>query len=190
MDCQRCGRRDALIHLTEISGGRTVNVWLCPACARDRQASRKRSEESDEALFGDRGISRAAPTGEGDPLAAFLGEEGLQYFNSDPAGEETCPTCGFKIETFFRLNRLGCPGCYRAFAPNLRPILARLHGRAIHLGKVPQTNFQGHNPLAEMTRTRVALEKAITAEDFEEAARLRDLLKSLQAMRDRDTETR
>ena len=81
-------------------------------------------------------------------------------------------------------SRLGCPSCYRAFSGSLRPMLARLHGRTIHLGKVPQTSLTGQNSLAEMTRTRVALEKAVSAEDFEEAARLRDFLKDLQARRD------
>ncbi len=42
-------------------------------------------------------------------------------------------------------------------------------------------NLTGQNPLAEVTRVRVALEKAVAAEDFEEAAGLRDHLKELEA---------
>ena len=189
MDCQGCGKRDALIHLTEISNGEVVNIWLCPACARERQAAGKSSEDSDGALFGSSASSGALPPDGGENLAAFLGEEGLEKSSNDSDITRSCPGCGFKLETFFQLNRLGCPECYRAFEGNIRPLLSRLHGRTIHLGKVPLTSPQGHNPLAEMTRTRVALEKAVSTEDFEEAARLRDYLKELQEKRDQDTST-
>jgi protein arginine kinase activator len=180
MDCQRCGRQDALVHLTEIRDGEVFSIWLCPACAKDRQVIRPPLGESDEALFDQGTAPDPATPGDADPLADFLGEDDFQQRMVDPAGIRTCPACGFQLEDFFRQNRLGCPGCYRAFEPNLRPFLARHHGRAIHLGKVPPASSQGYNPLADMTRARVALEKAVAAEDFEEAARLRDHLKMLQ----------
>ena len=40
-----------------------------------------------------------------------------------------------------------------------------------------------------MTRTRVALEKAVALEDYEEAAKLRDYLKNLQDIRAQETES-
>jgi protein arginine kinase activator len=190
MDCQRCGKRDALIHLTEINDGQVSSLWLCPECARERQSPDREDSSGGEPLFQSYGSGPGpfAPDEE-DTLAAFLGEEGIRPRNVDPEGVSECPECEFRLETFFRLNRLGCPECFRAFEPNLRPVLARLHGRTIHLGKVPRTSPPGRNPLAEMTRTRVALEKAVAAENFEEAARLRDYLKMLQAARDREADS-
>lgn len=190
MDCQRCGKQDALIHLTEINDGEISSLWLCPGCARERQSPGQDNLPGGGPLFRSFGAGpRPFAPDEEDSLAAFLGEEGIQHRNVDPAGVNVCPECEFRLETFFRLNRLGCPECYRAFDPNIRPLLARLHGRTIHLGKVPRTSPPGRNPLAEMTRTRVALEKAVSTEDFEEAARLRDYLKMLQAARAREADS-
>lgn len=192
MDCQNCGQREALIHLTEIRDGQVVNRWLCPACAREKQAARRNHDDVDGAFFGsdEGGQDPLTPPAEmTDPLAMFMGEDSLRWKNLDPDGVDTCPVCGFKLELFVRTAQLGCPGCYRAFAPNLRPLLARLHGQTIHLGKVPQTNPQGPNTLAEMTRARISLEKAVAVEDFEEAARLRDYLRQLQDLRTREAAT-
>lgn len=189
MDCQRCGKHDALVHLTEINDGQVHSLWLCPACARERQNRGLGHGESDHNLFGDPEGDDLTTGGEEDPLESFLGADSMRRRHADRAVIRTCPVCGFQIETYFRLNRLGCAGCYRAFAPNIRPLLAHHHGRTIHLGKVPPANPQGQNPLAEMTRTRVALEKAVAVEDFEEAARLRDYLKSLQSRQGRNGET-
>jgi protein arginine kinase activator len=186
MDCQHCGKKDALIHLTEIRRGEVHSLWLCPECARRRKASpRTEGGTSDQELFGRAPASPVSGGEEDDSLSTFLGEDGIRHRNLDPGGIRVCPVCGFRLEDFFRHGKLGCPGCYRAFEPNLRPWLARHHGRTIHLGKVPPATAQGKNPLAEMTRTRVALEKAVAAEDFEEAARLRDHLKALQARQHR-----
>lgn len=185
MDCQRCGKHDALVHLTEINEGQVRSLWLCPACARARQNGLRGHGESDHNLFGDGEGEEFHPGAEEDPLDSFLGADSLRRRQNDRAVIRTCPVCGFQIETYFRLNRLGCAGCYRAFASNIRPLLAHHHGRTIHLGKVPPANPQGQNPLAEMTRARVALEKAVAVEDFEEAARLRDHLKTLQGRQNR-----
>jgi protein-arginine kinase activator protein McsA len=53
-------------------------------------------------------------------------------------GEVTCPACGFS-ESRLRLSlELGCPACYRAFAPHLSTFLPRLHTGTRHTGKIPQ----------------------------------------------------
>lgn len=189
MDCQSCGKKDALIHLTEITGGEVVNVWLCPACARERQISAQDHEESDGDLFGETGVPRPIASGDDELLAAFLGMD-RKFLSADtPAENLICPKCGFSLEQFRRTSRLGCPDCYRAFEPNIRALLSRFHGRTVHLGKMPDSNLAGQNPLAEVTRARVALEKAVAAEDFEEAAGLRDYLKELQDRQDKSQDT-
>jgi protein arginine kinase activator len=186
MECQGCGRKDALIHLTEISRGRVVNLWLCPDCARKRQDRGRNHGEADGALFGDPGRSGDFSRGDGDLLASFLGEHGLEPLDSGGGNNETCPACGYSLVQFRMTGRLGCPDCYHSFSATILPLLSRFHGRIVHLGKAPRSGVAGHDSLAEMTRTRVALEKAVAAEDFEEAARLRDLLKELQGKRNLD----
>jgi protein arginine kinase activator len=186
--CQNCGRSDALIHLTEISDGKIHSLWLCTKCARKHKNAQNQDDRDEDALFGD--IPRRPPPSrrsEGDSgLAEFLGEDGILQRNLDPDGVHTCPVCGHTIEEYFRTSRLGCPACYQAFDPNIRPMLARHHGRTIHLGKVPRSSTDSASSLAELTRTRIALDRAVAEEDFEEAARLRDQLKELQRLRRRE----
>ena len=49
---------------------------------------------------------------------------------------ERCPTCGTSFEEVIRTGMMGCADCYDAFYEKLRPSLARIHGKAVHTGKL------------------------------------------------------
>ncbi len=83
----------------------------------------------------------------------------------------------YTLEMFQQTNRLGCADCYLAFSSSLLPLLSRFHRHPSHLGKRPGQASGLGNQLIEITRTRVALEKAIATENFEEAAKLRDRIR-------------
>lgn len=156
MKCHRCGLREASVHWLEISNDTRHSVWLCADCAAS----------------GERETS-AAPGPE--PLVSFLGR-GL---GQGSAGTGGCPACGTTLEDLRRDNRLGCAQCYVTFRGTLLPLLARFHRHVSHVGKVPG----GGRPatrLAEITRLRLALTKAVAAEEFERAASLRDRLRELE----------
>lgn len=153
MDCERCGRRPASVRWRDPEDTLGEPLWLCPVCAAEV----------------------AGEDGEPEPLDALLAG-GLAA-----PGPDTCPACGWTAERVRRTNRLGCPNCYAAFRPLLLPILGRFHRHASHLGKRPVHDGVEPNRLAEITRTRVALEKAVAREDFEAAAALRDHIRELEA---------
>ena len=74
---------------------------------------------------------------------------------------------------------LGCADCYGAFLKELAPSISRIHGRTAHVGKVPKSsggNVKLKNQLSEAKRK---LQDAIQAEEFEEAATLRDQIREL-----------
>jgi len=118
------------------------------------------------------------PVGESGSLASFLGQstedEGVQV--KVPA----CPQCGYDLAEFQSSNRLGCVGCYTHFREQVKPILGMYHRHVSHLGRVPQGVSGAPSRQGEITRLRVALEKAIQNEKYEEAARLRDLISDLK----------
>lgn len=91
-----------------------------------------------------------------------------------------CPACGTSYASFRASGRLGCPRCYVAFRRFLLPFLGRFHRQVTHLGKFPRRAAGRSSRLGEITRARIALEKAVSAEDFEEAARLRDHIRKLE----------
>ncbi len=173
MRCHLCGQREATIHLLELINGQQKSVWLCTICAAERAdltlAGRGRSdfERADDLA------------GESASLASFLGQS--LDGESRPALVAACPNCGYEIKSFQDSNRLGCPACYTHFRDLLLPILARYHRHATHLGKVPRRAGGMASRQGELTRLRVALEKAIQSEGYEEAAQLRDAMRELLA---------
>ena len=69
--------------------------------------------------------------------------------------------------------RLGCPNDYIVFARGLLPELNRTHGATRHVGKV----VHRRPSTVDRLRLRTRLRDAVAREDYEEAARLRDLLR-------------
>ena len=48
-----------------------------------------------------------------------------------------CPRCGLAYSDFKAKGRIGCPGCYDAFAAVLIPLLDKVHNASAHTGKCP-----------------------------------------------------
>jgi len=87
--------------------------------------------------------------------------------------EMSCPDCGIKFMEFRAGGRLGCPQDYWVFAKGLMPLLQRYHGTTRHIGKMARR----HEGAMDRLRLRTRLREAISGEEYEEAARLRDLLR-------------
>jgi protein arginine kinase activator len=109
------------------------------------------------------------------------------------------------FKDFKKLGRLGCGECYGAFRSFLGPLLKRIHGSNLHCGKAPvsrigkvlrrrveardarQVSGAGREavsappaPKDPVAALRIRLQKAVEAEAYEEAARLRDQIKELE----------
>jgi protein arginine kinase activator len=150
MDCERCGQRPASVRYRDPGDVLGEPLWLCHVCAGEVAGHRP------------------------EPLDAFVTPD------LEAPGEETCPGCGWTAAQFRRTNRLGCPACYGSFRSMLLPVLGRFHRHVSHLGRRPRRSSEQPGRLNEITRTRVALEKAIAREDFEAAAALRDRIRDLE----------
>lgn len=177
MNCQSCGQREATIHLVEMIDGQRVSQWLCDICA---STPREEDPEDEEFGFG-RKEDPADGEEEGYSLASFLGQVFEPQDGPSASTPAVCPSCGYTLDKFRRTNRLGCPRCYDAFRQPLLSILGHLHRHVSHLGKSPVRENSGPSLSAALKRTRIALEKAIAAEDFEKAARLRDEIQKLES---------
>ena len=97
--------------------------------------------------------------------------------------EKKCHICQLTFEEFKKLDKLGCPACYGAFRQQLFALLKEIHGSNKYEGKVP---FGGDGKYGdvllkrEIEKNRQALNMAVAAEEFEEAARIRDLIVELE----------
>jgi protein arginine kinase activator len=155
MNCQRC-HNEATVHLTEPNDGQERELHLCRACARKAGLV----------------LPEAPPK-----LALDLVVESLIVANvgelASELAELVCPDCGIKYMEFRSGGRLGCPLDYWVFSKGLTPLLQRFHGATRHVGKVARRR----DGAIERLRMRTRLREAIAREEYEEAARLRDLLR-------------
>lgn len=166
MLCDKCGKREATVHFQQVVNGQSMEQHLCGQCA------------SGFGGFGTLDLNKL-----------------FSYGVSPDLKRATCPICGMSIADFEATGRLGCGGCYQAFADALRPVIRRYHGDRRHKGKIkrPLKFVPGSGELlsppdgklADKTYEKLALQKQLAElvelEKFEEAAKVRDRLRAVEA---------
>ena len=155
MKCEFCSE-PATVHITDMSQGKHDVLHLCGKCAEKEDGGIHTLQLNVEHIVS--GI-----------IAAHAGELTGEF------AKLACPYCGTKYGEFRANGRLGCPGDYEAFHKGLLPVLQRIHGSTEHQGKCPR---RSSSPQAELIRLRREMRAAVEQEDFEEAARLRDLIRA------------
>jgi protein arginine kinase activator len=171
MLCQDCKKRQAEVHFTQIVNNQKITLALCKECA----AARGFHSPLDNVPF---------PLAE--ILSGLVGQEaGEAGKETDPADDLTCEKCGLTFSKFTRQGRFGCGDCYAAFRPRLEGIMRKIHGASLHRGRHPDlAKVEGGEaealPIKEEERLETELQKAISDEDFERAAEIRDMLKDLR----------
>src|SRR5439155_15745857 len=100
---------------------------------------------------------------------------------TDELARLACPACGIRYMEFRAAGRLGCPHDYNVFRAGLEPLLNRIHRAERHVGKRPRRAAESLDKQAEVVELRRRMRLAIETEAFEEAARLRDLLRQKEA---------
>jgi protein arginine kinase activator len=155
MKCQSCDN-SATVHLTDIVNGNKKELHLCQGCAEKQQ------------LLAQQELNLPAI------LQTLIGHHvgGL----SDELARLTCPVCGIKYMEFRAEGRLGCPHDYTVFRTGLQPLLMRIHRADRHVGKSPARLPPDQAVQSEMELRR-QLRAAVDEERYEEAARLRDLIR-------------
>ena len=169
MVCDICGKNQATVHLTEIIDDQMTELHLCEECARQKSAQM-------EQQFG---------------LSDLLA--GLAEFEKPTTKEKEmvavkCASCGLSYADFKKLGRLGCGDCYASFRKYLGPLLKRIHGSNVHLGKSPLMAGKTVKKKPDLDELRQQLHNAIDKEEFEEAARIRDQIKELDRKQAQDNE--
>lgn len=161
MLCDICKKNVATVHLTQMVDGKTKKVDLCEACSKEK------------------GVDD--PTGFS--LAdLLLGLGAAQEMEQAMSGAEVrCPHCGFTQADFKKAGRLGCSECYTTFAEGLEGLLKSMHKGTRHIGKVPQAMRQNQELNDKLKTLQHKLDKAVSEEDFESAAHLRDEINQLKS---------
>ncbi len=158
--CQSCAS-PATVHLTDIVNGQKKELHLCQSCAEKQH------------LLTPQGLDLPAI------LQTLIGQHVGAL--TDELARLTCPACGIKYMEFRAEGRLGCPHDYEVFRRGLEPILERIHRSTRHVGKSPRHAPANRARQGELVELRRRLRQAVESEAYEEAARLRDLIRREEA---------
>lgn len=150
-ECDNCGN-PATFHITEIQGGKKVEKHLCEECAAAEGIAVKHDV----------------------PIEKLLEE----FVNQSP--DPACPVCGMSYAEFRKHGLLGCPNDYDAFEDLLARDLERVQEGTQHVGKAPQRPDGEPQRQTALLRMRAELKRAVSAEDYERAAVLRDQIKEME----------
>ncbi|MGJ3241564.1 MAG: UvrB/UvrC motif-containing protein [Opitutales bacterium] len=155
LTCDLC-KNPATVHLTQIVDNQIHKVDLCEACAQKK------------------GVTDPEGFSLSDLLIQGPGESVYPSHN-----DLTCETCGLEQARFKKTGRFGCPDCYATFQPLLKPILREMHSGLEHNGKQPEAMLDRVERSEQIRTLKSRLSEAVSAENYEEAARIRDRLKDL-----------
>ena len=159
MLCDICKKKEAVIHIQEISAAGKKIINLCNDCAEKHQ-------QNDPLLnFGSLNFS--------DVL------ENIKKISADLVKQKkavdkspVCPKCGWNMQKMDENHGLlGCDECYKVFSSAIDNAVNCIHHSHIHAGKRPS---QRHEPpelkLEKIRKLEIDLQSAVQNEEYERAA--------------------
>ncbi len=155
MNCAICKKNEASVSLKHQVDGEDRDLHVCEACAEKH------------------GLSVQLPI----PLLTdFLFGVPSELSSGSSDKDSSCPGCHMHSKDLAKSSLLGCPQCYSVFSVEVGNMLENVQRGAQHFGKVPRANTK-----QQILHFEHLLAVAVEREDFDSAARLRDLLADLNA---------
>lgn len=172
MLCENCNLNEATIHYTEIANGVKTEHHICNECAKELDLSYYSDVLNSEFPFAKL-------------LTGLLASKMMVEQESDnPMVHVVCPKCGMNYDEFTKVGKFGCAECYNVFGPLIEEHMKKLHGNSLHRGKTYRNpNGKAIKDVNEANTIEILtakLKEAIKFENFEEAAKLRDEIKSMK----------
>lgn len=160
MLCTNCKKEQATLFYTQSINGKESSAALCPECAK-------------KAGIGNTNILS--------PLFHTAAQKNIATRNTG----KKCSLCGLHFKDILSMGKVGCPACYDTFREELADTIRSIHGGAKHCGLTPEHGKAVSVPQhaadpTEEEKLRNALAAAISTENYEEAAKLRDAIKALK----------
>jgi len=156
MTCGQCKKAQATVHVTLRENGKYVEGHYCPPCAQKSGACDLNVTMSDI-------MAQTAPR----PRRASH-------------HQIRCQRCGISLADIKKKTRIGCSEDYKLFERDLVEFMDQYHGSSQHAGKVPGVDRRTRLE-AELTRLQVELGKIVKQEKYEDAAKIRDRIRQIEA---------
>ena len=167
MMCEECGVNPAVFHFVTIRNEEKTERNLCPACmAKYKQQLPGLDIKNLAGILNN----------------LLVGKKSGEKEEIDPeTATVTCEQCGMTYGEFRKCGMVGCAECYKAFREPMTALLQRVHGNTQHAGRVPGGVHSGVSIRMNIDRLKQQLERAVANEEYEQAAKFRDAIRSLNA---------
>lgn len=176
MLCENCKQRQANVKYTQIINGVKKEMHLCEKCSKE---------------FGVNNMDFNMPINFSSFFGDFLNDynENFMPLISKPNNQQ-CDKCKMTYDEFVSQGKFGCDRCYEVFSDNIDPILKRLHGNNRYVGRKAILN--NSTPIKtektekktkeddKISDLKAELRKMIKEEKYEEAAKIRDIIKNIE----------
>lgn len=159
MLCQKCHKSLATVRYAEVVDGQVTDQHLCAQCLALHQKNASP------------GFELPGPS----PTLRKTVQDRVSL-----AAKRTCPSCGSLLSRVAEEGKVGCTACYEAFGDQIESILEGLHRALRHKGKVAHLEDSRARLRADLQTKRGLLRSVLRAEQYEQAATLRDEIKSLE----------
>ena len=154
MKCDRCNR-PAVVHQVIISNGKHQEIHLCEIHAAEAGVPNPGKQPINKLM---EKISKPTTT----------------------TVMPTCPTCGTTLTHIRKSSLFGCPDCYDAFAQaTILMIESAQAGAHQHVGRNPKNAPTDNTHRHESKRLVEELDRAVRAEQYERAAKIKAKLAML-----------
>jgi protein arginine kinase activator len=160
--CERCNKKLATLKFTEVVKGKAILRNICETCMNELQGN-------PSAAFEMTGAPAAKV-----PIVS-------RRESAPAAAQRECPSCGIALREVAHAGRLGCAECLSAFSGLIEPMVRSLHFAPQHQGKVPQADDSREQLRVDLRSKRALLRTALKMENYEEAAVLRDNIRTLES---------
>lgn len=178
MLCEICKRKEATFFIKETMLGETKTHALCEDCAKKHKDTIMPSNMQIEKLI--------------QSLISFTEDE-LEKDESKKITKKQkskkCPKCGSTYEEVVLSKIAGCSECYKTFSSEIDELINKVarnvsyHGAKPKSTKTRKTNEEDTSKL--IREYKKDLNEAIMIEDYDKAAKLRDLIKTLEGKDDK-----
>ncbi len=174
MLCENCKSNSATFHYTHSENGNVTEAHLCPECAKKLGLSTSASIMG-EGLFSGKSIFDEFFGGS---FSSFL--TGAPHSQPTSAKQAICPRCGMSEREFRKNGKFGCSECYNTFSDLCKAVLQKLHSSSEYKGKLPSGICENASTERKIEKLRNDLQSAVEAQEYENAAKIRDAIKLLE----------
>lgn len=181
MICQKCKVREAAVTITKSIHNMQITMHLCPECSKNFSP----------------GVQKQI-SGVNNILMSMM--DSVDMLETESENIRSCERCGMTFEDFRKKGTVGCEECYNVYRDKFESILKRLHGSYQHVGlsyegikhAVPPKSHGMEKKLLkkeeikqesvseQIENLKKALDEAVAKEEYEEAAKIRDMIKIME----------